>query len=182
MAIRGYPEDLGQVYAWDLVGAGVGALLIVPLLRFPAPSVLVGIGVAAACASAAFAWPAGPPSARGWGPAVVGILLLVAGTTTSILYLPMTGGTVTCPRPTAGTRSARVQGLENRAAGRACCSTTGSSRPCPPVGGALPDWKSLRLGPPSIGYEVAGPGHALVIGGGGGATSTTRWPRTRPST
>ena len=31
------------------------------------------------------------PSARGVGAAVVGILLIVAGTTTSILYVPMTG-------------------------------------------------------------------------------------------
>jgi hypothetical protein len=32
----------------------------------------------------------------------------------------------------------------------------------------LPDWKDLLLGPASIGYEITGPGHALVIGGGGG--------------
>lgn len=36
------------------------------------------------------------------------------------------------------------------------------------VGDDLPTWEALRLGPSSIGYAITGPGHALVIGGGGG--------------
>lgn len=168
MAIRGYPEDLGRVYAWDLVGAGVGALVIVPLLHFPAPSLLVGIGVAAACASAAFAWPAGPPSARGVGAAVVGIVLIVAGTATSILYVPMTGNR-DLPSADRWHPLSRVQGLENRGSRSSVLLYDRVYAPVPhAVGGRMPDWKSLRLGPASIGYEVAGPGHALVIGGGGG--------------
>jgi hypothetical protein len=35
-------------------------------------------------------------------------------------------------------------------------------------GAPLPDWRRLGLGPQSIGYELSGPGRALVIGGGGG--------------
>jgi hypothetical protein len=35
-------------------------------------------------------------------------------------------------------------------------------------GTPLPDWRSLGLGPQSIGYELSGPGRTLVIGGGGG--------------
>jgi spermidine synthase len=34
--------------------------------------------------------------------------------------------------------------------------------------GPVPDWQMLVTGPASIGYELTGPGHALVIGGGGG--------------
>ncbi|HEX6424176.1 MAG TPA: hypothetical protein VFZ79_11895, partial [Acidimicrobiales bacterium] len=38
LAIRGWPDHVGRVYAWDLVGAGLGALAIVPLLYLPAPA------------------------------------------------------------------------------------------------------------------------------------------------
>jgi hypothetical protein len=35
-------------------------------------------------------------------------------------------------------------------------------------GTPLPGWRSLHLGPQSIGYDMTGPGRALIIGGGGG--------------
>jgi hypothetical protein len=168
VAIRGWPEDVGRVYAWDLVGAGLGALAIVPLLHFPAPSVLVGIGVVAALASATFAWPQTAPSVRGVSAASVGALLILAGTVTSILYLPMTGNR---DQPLADRWHplSRVQGYEMRGSGTSVLLYDRVYAPVPhAVGDWQADWRDLRLGPASIGYELTGPGHALVIGGGGG--------------
>lgn len=167
-AIRGWSEHVGRVYAWDLVGAGLGALVIVPLLHFPAPAVLVGIGVLAALASAAFAWPETTPAVRGFSAATVGVVLIVAGTVTSILYLPMTGNR---DQPLADRWHplSRVQGYENRGSGTSVLLYDRVYAPVPhAVGGRVADWQDLRLGPASIGYELTGPGHALVVGGGGG--------------
>ena len=69
LAIRGYADHVGRVYAWDLVGAGLGALFIVPLLRFPAPDLLVASGCGL-LAGALFAWPDAATRDRSWRPAL----------------------------------------------------------------------------------------------------------------
>ena len=38
----------------------------------------------------------------------------------------------------------------------------------PARAGRIPGWRRLQTGPQSVGYELTGPGDALVIGGGGG--------------
>jgi hypothetical protein len=99
LAIRGYADWIGRVYAWDLVGAGVGALAIVPLMHLPAPSLLVGLGVAAGLAAALFAVAGGDPGDPGDpGPRSLrrraglvglgGVAALVLAEATSVLYLP----------------------------------------------------------------------------------------------
>ncbi|HSS09779.1 MAG TPA: hypothetical protein VLL25_07850, partial [Acidimicrobiales bacterium] len=51
LAIRGYTTALGQVYAFDLVGAGVGALAIVPAMTVvSAPTGMVALGALAGAA------------------------------------------------------------------------------------------------------------------------------------
>ena len=55
LAISGYPDAVGVVYAFDLVGAALGALLIVPVLWLDdAPTLLVALGIVAAAAGAMF--------------------------------------------------------------------------------------------------------------------------------
>ena len=56
LAISGYPDAVGVVYAFDLVGAALGALLIVPVLWLDdVPTLLVALGIVAAAAGAMFA-------------------------------------------------------------------------------------------------------------------------------
>lgn len=45
LILAGYPRDVGRLYWWDLLGAAVGCLVVVPLLGLaPAPTVLIGCG------------------------------------------------------------------------------------------------------------------------------------------
>src|SRR4029453_15752631 len=76
---------------WDLVGAGLGALVIVPLLRFPAPVLLVALGVVACGAAALFA---GPSAARMLRRRIgtiagAGVALIAVAAVIPVLYLPM---------------------------------------------------------------------------------------------
>jgi hypothetical protein len=167
LAIRGYASDVGRVYAWDLVGAGLGALVIVPLLQFPAPALLVALGVVACGAAALFAGPDIRARWRAGATAAVGVVVVAVSTATSLLYLPM----FDFPRDSLAADVwhplSRVQGIPVEG-GTSLLFYDRVYAPVPNADDGMPDWKDLKLGPASIGYELTGPGHALVIGGGGG--------------
>ena len=169
LAIRGYTSSVSRVYAWDLVGAAIGALIVVPLLRFPAPNVVVGLGIVAGVAATLFAW--GEPSARRSGLIVVGIgagAMVLAGLT-SVLYLPTGYGAPGERVADRWTPLSRVEGYRLSKKNPSLVYYDRVFAPVPVVkDGKLPNWKDLLLGPASIGYEMTGPGRALVIGGGGG--------------
>jgi hypothetical protein len=169
MAIRGFPDHVGRVYAWDLVGAGVGALAIVPLLRFPAPDLLVALGVTACLAALLFTRSDPQLRLRSLGAAALGVLVLVASAAGSLLYLPMNPGDREDLAADVWHPLSRVQGVELPDNPDSVLFYDRVFAPVPNVtGGDLPNWEDLHLGPSSIGYELTGPGHALVIGGGGG--------------
>ncbi len=170
LAIRGYTTRVGRVYAWDLVGAGIGALVVVPLLRFPAPNVVVGVGVVAALAATLFAW-RDPRLRAGIGVVTAaGVGTLVIAAVTSMLYLPTGYGFDNQRVADIWNPLSRVEGYE--ALDRQTGGLVFYDRVFAPVpsvrDGQLPDWEAMGLGPSSIGYSLTGPGHALVIGGGGG--------------
>jgi hypothetical protein len=172
LAIRGYPEAIGRVYAWDLVGAGIGALAIVPLLYFPAPNLLVGLGVTAAVAAAFFGWGDLRTRQRGTRIALGGLAILLLAGVTSVLYLP-TGYEAFGESERMADEwhpLSRVQAYPNEVLGSSMLFYDRVFAPVPVVepGEESPDWRDLELGPPSIGYEITGPGDALIIGGGGG--------------
>jgi len=55
LAITGYTRWVGRVYAFDLVGAGLGALVIVPILGWSdAPTLVAALGVVAFIAALLF--------------------------------------------------------------------------------------------------------------------------------
>lgn len=173
LAIARFADRIGPVYAADLVGAGAGALGVVPALWLgPAPILLVALGLICAVAAVAFA----PRSlgVRRTGIAVGGggLLVIIAGIFTPILYLEpgytLPEGTV--KHGERWTPLARVFGYKIPGeAGPALLFYDRVYAPVPVVqGDKLPDWKELRTGPASIGFELAGPGRALIIGGGGG--------------
>jgi hypothetical protein len=169
LAIRGYAAHVGRVYAWDLVGAGLGALVVVPLLYFPAPDLLVVLGVVACLAAWLFAWPDVRTRVHSGIFAMVGVLVLVAAGTSSLLYLPMVPGDRDDLAADSWHPLSRVQAQVAPGVPIGLLYYDRVFAPVPKVmGDDLPDWHDLLLGPASIGYELTGPGHALVIGGGGG--------------
>jgi Spermine/spermidine synthase domain len=169
LAIRGWPDHLGRVYAWDLVGAGLGALVIVPLLYIPAPRLLVCLGIVACSAGALFAWPDRRLRWRNAALAVGGIVVVGVSSASSLMFLPMPPNDRTDLAADEWHPLSRVQA--NAVPGNAV-SLLFYDRVFAPVpnvtGDDLPDWQDLLLGPASIGYEITGPGDALIIGGGGG--------------
>jgi hypothetical protein len=172
LAIRGYTTWVGRVYAWDLVGGGLGALLVVPALRFPAQTLVVVLGIAAAVAAALFGWSSMAARTTGATLAGVGAALVTLAAFTSVLFLP--------PRYPLASDAERVSDLWtplSRVQGYVLPHNDAFAvlfydrvyTPVPIVHtGAVPDWRALGTGPQSIGYELTGPGRALIIGGGGG--------------
>ena len=171
LAIRRYLSEIGRLYAFDLAGASLGALLVVPLLNsVDAPLLLVGLAGVAALSG--FLFSGGNTTARRFS---VGAILccglaLVLAHQTSLFRLPHG---YTLPK------NAMTIAMEWNAMARVFGFTLpGNERfaavfydrvyaPVPIVkGDTLPDWRALGTGPQSIGYELIDPGRVLIIGGG----------------
>src|SRR5713226_770774 len=174
LTITGYTEWIGGVYAADLVGAGLGALLVVPLLSIvDAPTLVLVLGVTAAVAAALFAG-TGASRERVWGLGTVGVgvVLIVLSFSTSVLFLPPRYNVGRDPGQVAERWNAlsRVIGYELPQNPR--LAAVFYDRVYAPVvkvrGHTLPDYRDLHLGPQSVGYSLTPTGRALVIGGGGG--------------
>jgi hypothetical protein len=169
LAIRGYPDHVGRVYGCDLLGAGLGAVLIVPLLRWPAPVLLVGLGVAACLAAVGFAWSDAPTRRWAGGLTAAGGAVLAVAALTSIVYIPMSPAAREDLAFDEWDPLSRVQTV---AVPEGPFSLLFYDRVFAHVPMSLderiPDWRSMQLGGPSIGYELTGTGRTLVIGGGGG--------------
>ena len=179
LAITGYTKWIGGVYAADLVGAGVGALVVVPLLYiFDAPTLTVVLGIAAAVA------PCSSPDRLARAEVVgrrlaLGVVLTLLAVTTSALFLPPRYGL-------GGGRPGQVAERWNplsRVLGYSLPDNPDLAavlydRVYAPVvkvkGNTLPDWKALHLGPQSIGYKIATKDGARSSSAvAAGATSTT---------
>jgi hypothetical protein len=172
LAVRGATAWLGRLYAFDLAGAALGAIVVVPLMWIvPVPTLLVALGVVAALASVLVADRRRERTLATATLAVAtGAVALAA--TTQLYHLPPI--TTASGLPVAADR----WGPLNRVVGYAPPHGSGFGlvfydRVYAPVpvharGAPPPDWRTLHLGPQSIGYEIAGPGRALIIGGGGG--------------
>ncbi len=172
LAVQSYTAQIDRVYASDLAGAGLGAIVVVPLLWLvDAPTLVVALGGAAAAAAALFAGTKAPELR----PAAVAVLvaagLVAISAATTLYYLPpaakVAGNPLAADR---WTPLSRVVGY--RAPRGSAYALVFYDRVYAPVpvrrGRALPDWRILHLGPQSIGYALTGPGRTLVIGGGGG--------------
>ena len=171
LAISGYPQWIGRVYAFDLVGAGVGALVVVPLLWLSdAPTLLLGLGVVAFFAAVLFAPPTGRERFAAIGLTAVGSGLVIAATITSIVFLPPRFPLPDNARTVSDRWNplSRVIAYELPAAPFEAVFYDRDYAPAPKAAGRIPDWRELRTGPQSIGYELTGPGRSLIIGGGGG--------------
>jgi hypothetical protein len=168
LAIRDYARFAGRVYAADLVGAGVGAAAVVPVMWIADPATLtVALGALAALAAVLFG------GARRLAPALLAgaAALVVVSATTSLYHLnPVTKGTTVADR---WTPLSRVIGYAPQPGSRYAILFYDRVYAPVPVhrpGTPYPTPRVLGLVPQSIGYRLTGPsaGRALVIGGGGG--------------
>jgi hypothetical protein len=170
LAVRGYTQQISRLYAMDLAGAAAGALVVVPLLwAIPAPVLLVALAPVAAAAAMLFAGASRLPLAA----LAVGVLATSAAALTDAYAPPPT---TTAPPGLAyvsdtWTPLSRVVGYPPPKDSRfALVFYDRVYAPAPVVraGAPLPDWRTLRLGPQSLGYVLGGRSRALIIGGGGG--------------
>ena len=174
LAIKTYMASVGRVYAFDLAGAALGAVVVVPLLRLEsAPTLLVALGVVAGVAAQLFAGRAPGPERRLGAAAVVlsvGLAILAADTSAYHLEAPFVHEFGFKVKGDRWTPISRVVGYAPKTGHPPSLTYDQDFAPVPfhSRGAPPPDWRSLELGPQSIGYALTGPGHALVIGGGGG--------------
>jgi hypothetical protein len=168
LVITRHTKWIDRVYAYDLFGAGLGALLIVPLMwRVPAPTLLIALGLLAALAVVLLA---DDERARRIGlglAAIVGIAIVLASVTDAYHLRPALGGD---PAADRWTPLSRVVGYPSGPAefGVLTYDRDFATVPRHRRGEPLPDWRTLKLGPQSIGFAMAPRGRVLVIGGGGG--------------
>jgi hypothetical protein len=170
LAVRGYTRWIGRVYAFDLGGAALGALGVVPLLWVVSgTTLLVGLSLVAAAAALLF----GGPRRLAAGAAVLAALATVLAATTDLYELPPHTTAAAGEQPLSVRWTPLTRVLAYPPPGNARIAPLFYDRIYAPVavrepGAPIPDWRQLSLGPQSVGYELTGPGRTLVIGGGGG--------------
>jgi hypothetical protein len=176
LAVRAYTGSIGRLYAFDLAGAGAGALAVVPMLWVVSgPTLVVGLGAVAALAAILFAGPAASPERRlaaAAGAAALAALALAG--LSSLYHLPphTTAPVGLEPVSDRWTPLSRVLSYPPPPGG----SPFGlifydriyAPVPVRRAGEPVPDWRVLSLGPQSVGFQLTPGGRALVIGGGGG--------------
>jgi hypothetical protein len=166
LVIRAYARFAGRVYSADLVGAGIGAAAVVPVMWISDPATLtVALGAIAALAALLF----GGARRLATGLLLAAVALTAVSAATSLYHLdPVTRGTTVADR---WTPLSRVIGYPPQRGSRYAILFYDRVYAPVPVwrpGAPYPSARGLGLVPQSIGYGLTGPGRALVIGGGGG--------------
>jgi len=168
LAISRYTQWISRVYAYDLFGAGLGAVLIVPVMwQVSAPTLLIGLGLVAALAVVLLADTAALRRSGLVLAAAVGVALVLASATSAYHLKPALGGDPVADR---WTPLSRVVGYAKgpTAFGILTYDRDFATVPRYRRGDPLPNWRTLKLGPQSIGFALAPRGKVLVVGGGGG--------------
>jgi hypothetical protein len=186
LAIDRYRARLGTVYAYDLIGAGVGSIAIVPALWLAsAPRLMVALGALVAAAAVLFGPGLRPIRTTSLATIAFAAAIVLLPVFDAALYLDPGIRFGEHARKVAEhwTPLARVFGYElggEHPGGYLIYDR--AYAPVPGVrDGRLPTWRELGTGPMTVGYELTGPGRALIIGVGGGrdvytALTSGQWP------
>jgi hypothetical protein len=173
LVIHRHVAVIGRLYAFDLAGASLGALSVVPLLNaIAAPRLLIVLASVAVLGGLLFGWERAPTRRL-----ALAALAACAGTfaispRTALFDLPhgyqLRPSTVV--HAVEWNALARVYGFSwPESDNLAAVFYDRVYAPVPIVDEENPpNWLSLGTGPQSIGYELVEPGAALIIGGGGG--------------
>ncbi|MET0511508.1 MAG: hypothetical protein ABW135_07490 [Thermoleophilaceae bacterium] len=169
LAVRGFVNGMGRLYAADLAGGAVGAATVVPLMWLvDAPTLSLSLTAVGCLAGWLFAGPASSERRAAMLGLGVAAVLVALAASTSAYYLSIGG-----PRPEAErwTPLSRVSAYTPGGAGGQR-GVVIYDRVIAEViryqGGPYPDWRTTQEGPESVGYELTPRRDALVIGGGGG--------------
>lgn len=173
LTISRFGKSIGLVYAFDLIGAGIGALAIVPVLWLaPAPELMLWLGALAAVSTILFA--SGGPGKNWIGLGLLGgaAVAVWISATTGLLYLEPRYGISPKAEKVAEYWTPLTRVFGYKFPPESPFASIYYDRVYAPVPvireGRLPTWETLGTGPQSIGYEVIEPRRVLVIGGGGG--------------
>jgi hypothetical protein len=166
LAIRAYARFAGRVYAADLVGAGIGAAAVVPVMWITDPATLtVALGALAALAALLF----GGARRLAAGLLIAAVVLVAVSASTSLYHLdPVTSGTTVADRWTPLSRVIGYPPPPHLRSGFLFYDRVYAPVPVHRPGTPYPTAQQLGLVPQSVGYRLAGRGRVLVIGGGGG--------------
>lgn len=172
LAVRDWTEQIGRLYFADLLGAGLGAIIVVPLLWIvSAPTLVVCLAVASCAAALLFADRDARTRAAALAAGAASVALVAVSASSGAFALqgepgpepelerwtPLSRIVAYLPGGAAGERGVVVYD-------RVVAEVLRFRR-----GGPYPDWRRTQEGPESIGYRLTPPtGSALVIGGGGG--------------
>lgn len=176
LAIARYARSIGIVYAFDLAGAGLGALLIVGAMwAVDAPTLIALLGVAASAAALLFCRGvdgAARERSLALGVGASAVLVSLLGATTSFLFLDPRydvpeDAEMIADRWTPISRVIGYAPLRNDTFANLFYDRVWAPVHVVPEDERL-GWRRLGTGPASIGYALTGPGRALIIGGGGG--------------
>ena len=172
LAIRGYQQSVGRVYAYDLVGAGLGAALVVPVMWIvSAPTGIVVLGAVAALAAVLLALPTARLRLVPLAVLALTILATAVSGSTGLNYLPSPYFPTAKPSADIWTPLDRVLGFpppHGDKFGYLFYDRVYAPVPVHRRGTPFPTWKQLETSSQSVGLTVAHHGDALVIGGGGG--------------
>jgi hypothetical protein len=172
LAIRGYARSVGRVYAFDLVGAGIGAVTVVPVMWISSPATaMIALGVISALAGGLFGW-----RLPRWRSAVVGVVVVgcaAVGISTSTSLTQLGSPYFPGVRPVADVWTPLDRVLAYKPVNGSDFGYIFYDRVYAPVpvrlaGQSIPNWKALLTASESIGLSLAAGGKVLVIGGGGG--------------
>jgi Spermine/spermidine synthase domain len=172
LAIRGYTTSIGRIYAFDLAGAGIGALAVVPVMWIVAePTGMMALGVLAAVAAVLFAGSALLARRVAVGVTAGGCAVVGFSLTTGLSSLPSTYFPNVRPTAVEWSPLNRVVGYAPAAAdafGYLFYDLVFAQVPQYHPGQPYPDYQQLLTSSQSVGLTTPPNRNVLVIGGGGG--------------
>ncbi len=133
LAVRGYTATMSRLYAFDLVGAALGAIVVVPLMwHVGVPILIVAIGPLGAVAALLFLGGIGGATGRAaLGVLGLGLVAVVLASTTTV-FSPAaaeTAASVSPPRTLGPPWAAWSRTTPPRAASSSPCFTIVAARP-----------------------------------------------------
>lgn len=174
LAVRAYAANMSRLYAFDLVGAALGSIVVVPLMwHVSVPILIVATGPVGAIAALLFARGSGPRMSRAAIGAVgLGLVAIVLASTTSV-FDPEPANEATLGKPASDRWTPLGRVVAYKPGRGSPFEALFYDRGGAPVaryrrGGPIPNWRQLGLGAESLGFVFGGTQRALIIGGGGG--------------
>ncbi len=171
LAVKASTTWMGRLYAFDLAGAAIGAIVVVPLMWIIAvPTLLVALAAVAAVA-ALLAAEHRRDRLLAIGAIAVSVVAIALAAGTHLYFMPPATaslGPATADRWDPLNRVVGYGARPGQSFALLFYDRVFAPVPVHHPGTPLPNWQALHLGPQSIGYALSPHRRVLIIGGGGG--------------